>query len=94
VRRSKQPYRAPDAASFFRDGKPLPYVRELLGERQLRAAGYFDPAATALLVDKCARGAAIGFVDNMAFVAVLSTMLVHEMFVARLAPFEAGQVSC
>lgn len=94
TRRTKQPYRAPDAASFFRDGKPLPYVRQLLGPGRLRAAGYFDPVSTALLVEKCARGAAIGFVDNMAFVAVLSTMLVHEMFVARVAPFEVDAAPC
>jgi len=85
VSRPKQPYRAPDSRSFFRDGKPLEYVAELLSPARLRDAGYFDPASTALLVDKCARGQAMGFGDNMSFVGILSTMLVDEMFVKRLS---------
>ena len=47
----------------------------------LSAAGYFDAASTAKLYEKCRAGRAIGFADNMAFVAILSTMLLHEQFV-------------
>ena len=79
--RSKQPYRAPDSACFFEDGKPLPYVAELLGADRLRAAGIFEPAFVAKLVEKCRAGRAIGFGDNIAFVGVLSTMLLHAQFV-------------
>jgi asparagine synthase (glutamine-hydrolysing) len=78
--RTKQPYRAPDAPCFFVDGKPLAYVEELLGERKLREAGYFDAKAVARLVEKCLAGRAIGFGDNMALVGVVSTMLLHEQF--------------
>jgi asparagine synthase (glutamine-hydrolysing) len=95
VRRPKQPYRAPDSAAFFEDGKPLPYVEELLAPQRLADAGYFDPAAVGLLTKKCARGQAIGFADNMAFVGILSTMLVDEMLVRRLAPIsDDGVVGC
>ena len=79
--RSKQPYRAPDSACFFADGKPLPYVAELLSAASLDRAGLFDPIAVGKLVDKCRAGRAIGFGDNMAFVGVLSTMLLHEQLV-------------
>jgi asparagine synthase (glutamine-hydrolysing) len=79
--RTKQPYRAPDSASFFENGKPLPYVAELLSAGRVDAAGLFDPAAVGRLVAKCQAGRAIGFGDNMAFVGILSTMLVHEQFV-------------
>jgi asparagine synthase (glutamine-hydrolysing) len=79
-RRPKQPYRAPDSASFFAAGAPLEYAAELLSERRLREAGYFDPAAVRRLVEKCRKGEAIGFADNMAFVGILSTMLVDQMF--------------
>ena len=79
--RTKQPYRAPDSASFFVDGKPVEYVRELLGAARLDEAGLFDPGAVGRLVDKCGAGRAIGFGDNMAFVGILSTMLLHEQFV-------------
>ncbi len=78
--RTKQPYRAPDCASFFEDGQPLPWVRELLGEDSLRESGLFDAPAVARLTHKCASGRAIGFADNMAFVGVLSTMLLHRQF--------------
>jgi asparagine synthase (glutamine-hydrolysing) len=79
--RSKQPYRAPDSASFFDNAKPLPYVAELLSAGRIDAAGLFDPAAVGRLVAKCQAGRAIGFADNMAFVGILSTMLLHEQFV-------------
>jgi len=81
IRRTKQPYRAPDSASFFVDGRPLPYVSELLSPTALKRAGHFEPALVQRLVEKCRQGRAIGFADNQAFVGILSTMLVHEMFV-------------
>jgi asparagine synthase (glutamine-hydrolysing) len=82
--RAKQPYRAPDSASFFVDGKPLPYVAELLGAARLKAAGLFDPVAVGKLMAKCREGRAIGFGDNIAFVSVLSTMLLHEQYIERV----------
>ena len=83
--RTKQPYRSPDSASFFEGGQPLPWVAELLSSGNLADAGYFDPTAVGKLVAKCAAGRAIGFPDNMAFVGVLSTMLLHEQMVRPAA---------
>lgn len=88
--RSKQPYRAPDIASFFRAGEPADYVAELLSDARVRASGYFDPTAVARLLKKCRSGRAIGFADNMAFVGVVSTLLLHDMFV-RQAPGRGAQ---
>jgi len=79
--RPKQPYRAPDSRSFFSAGKPADYVADLFSPPRLRAAGYFNPDATGKLFEKCRRGDAIGFADNMAFVGILSTMLVDELFI-------------
>ena len=78
LQRTKQPYRAPDSASFFFDGQPLDYVADLMSEASLREAGYFDAAAVGRLFDKCRAGRATGFADNQAFVGVLSTMLIHR----------------
>ncbi|MEQ1516032.1 MAG: hypothetical protein ABL931_06035, partial [Usitatibacteraceae bacterium] len=50
-------------------------------ESKIAAAGYFDSNATNKLFAKCRAGRAIGFADNMAFVSILSTMLVHEQFI-------------
>lgn len=76
--RPKQPYRAPDAQSFFVNGEPLDWVAELFSANRIADAGLFDPKAAASLFDKCRRGRAIGFADNMAFVAIASTMLVYD----------------
>ena len=81
--RSKQPYRAPDSQSFFVDGKPLDYVADLMSEDRIRSVGIFDPKASSMLLKKCGAGRARGFADNMAFVGILSTMLVHAMFASN-----------
>ena len=83
--RTKQPYRAPDSQSFFVDGRPLDYVGALLDDQRVRRGGLFDSAAVRKLYDKCRTGRAIGFADNMAFVGILSTQLVEEMFINQRA---------
>jgi asparagine synthase (glutamine-hydrolysing) len=92
TRRPKQPYRAPDSASFFVDEQPLPYVAALLSEERLRKSDLFDATAVARLLDKCRRGRATGAAENQAFVGILSTMLLDELFVrgTALADLEAA----
>ncbi|HEU4451382.1 MAG TPA: asparagine synthase (glutamine-hydrolyzing) [Gaiellaceae bacterium] len=87
--RKKRPYRAPIVGAFVGPEAPE-YVRELLAPDRLRAAGLFAPDAVARVVRKCEAGAprdAVSETDEMALVGVLSTMLLHERFVAspRLA---------
>ena len=79
--RSKQPYRAPDSQSFFVGAEPLDYIAYLLSERRVKEAGIFDPKAVRMLLGKCAQGRALGFADNQAFVGIVSTQLIDEMFV-------------
>ncbi len=79
-KRSKQPYRAPDAAAFTTP-QAAEYVDELLSPGRLRNYGYFDPAKVALLHRKVRRGAGAGYRDNMAFVGILSTQAWHYHFV-------------
>ena len=78
LRRTKQPYRAPDSQSFFIDGRPLDYVAEAFDPDALRADGMFDAAAVARLYAKARSGKATGFADNQAFVGILSTRLLHS----------------
>lgn len=80
IARTKQPYMAPDAKSFF-NGKPLAYIDELLSEKYLEASGYFDAKAVPLLVKKCRNNAVLGFKDNLAMVGIISTLLVHDHFI-------------
>ncbi|MBN2492897.1 MAG: asparagine synthase (glutamine-hydrolyzing) [Planctomycetes bacterium] len=82
--RPKQPYRAPDATSFFRaDGEPLPFVRALLDPALLERFGIFQPEAVAALVRKARLGRISGARDNMALVAVLSTQILVDRFIDR-----------
>ena len=81
-RRKKQPYRAPDAASFFGDGAPE-WVDAMLSETALREAGLFDPRAVAHLAAKARAGRAAGARDNMALVGVLSAQLFHDQFISH-----------
>ncbi|TIR21960.1 MAG: asparagine synthase (glutamine-hydrolyzing) [Mesorhizobium sp.] len=84
VARKKQPYRAPNALSFFASGAPA-YIGDALSETALRAAGVFDPNSVTSLVRKCQAktgGGDMSNTDNMALVGVLSTQLLHQQFVA------------
>jgi asparagine synthase (glutamine-hydrolysing) len=36
-----------------------------------------------MLLNKCAKGRALGFADNMAFVGILSTMLIDAMYISN-----------
>ena len=80
IQRSKQPYMAPDANSFFA-GPPLAYIDELLSQHSLRESGYFHPQAVALLAKKCRAGGFLGFKDHMAAVGIVSTLLLHDLFI-------------
>lgn len=82
ARRPKQPYRAPDAETFFGEGEP-DWLADLIEERQLRESGVFRPDAVMKLVEKCraTAGASMSNTDNMRIVAVLSTLLLQRQFV-------------
>ncbi|MFN0197916.1 MAG: asparagine synthase (glutamine-hydrolyzing) [Planctomycetaceae bacterium] len=89
LRRPKQPYRAPDAVSFFDTARGLPrfdYVQELLSPKRLQQTGLFDPHAVGKLVQKICKGHAIGTKDNMALVGILSTQLLVDQFIDHNTP--------
>jgi asparagine synthase (glutamine-hydrolysing) len=85
TRRTKQPYRAPDAIAFMTpDGGGLPeYVETLLAPDRIAEDGIFDPAAVRQMVSKARAGRLRSARDNMAFVGVLSTQLFVDQFVRR-----------
>jgi asparagine synthase (glutamine-hydrolysing) len=82
--RPKQPYRAPDANSFF-DTKSqrarCEYVDTLLSRRRIEKDGLFNAAAVERLVNKARKGQAIGTKDSMALVGIISTQLLKEQFI-------------
>jgi asparagine synthase (glutamine-hydrolysing) len=84
VKRSKQPYRAPDARSFTRSGtqrEPLDYVADLLSKDRIVSTGLFAPGAVEWLVRKLRGGQIVGVKDNMALVGILSTQLLVDQFI-------------
>lgn len=80
--RPKQPYRAPDAASFFGPQR-IDWVEESVTPEAVAAAGVFEPQYVAALVAKCRRtgGVRMSNSDNMRVVALLSTQLLHSQFI-------------
>jgi asparagine synthase (glutamine-hydrolysing) len=79
-RRPKRPYRAPIHRSFFHEQTP-PYVRDLLEPGDIDKRGLFNPRATTQLVKKLESGIPLGESDDMALVGILSSQLVHRLFV-------------
>jgi len=86
--RSKQPYRAPEGASFFA-GRVPEYVETLLAPDRIARDGVFDPTAVTRLTAKFRDGRAIGIKDGMALVGILSTQLLIHHFVEQ--PQEGAQ---
>jgi asparagine synthase (glutamine-hydrolysing) len=82
LKRPKQPYRAPDAASFF-SGGDVDWVNELTSISKIKNAGIFNPKAVSSLLNKCRRlkGHRMSNTDNMRTVALMSTMLVYHHFI-------------
>jgi asparagine synthase (glutamine-hydrolysing) len=81
ARRVKQPYRAPDSASFA--GQEAAYAGDLLSADAIASSGLFNPHAAAKLLEKCRRGAISGFRDNAALVGTISTQLWYKAFAER-----------
>lgn len=88
-RRPKQPYRAPDTASFFTDAPP-DWLGDVTSPAAVADAGVFNPRAVQGLLAKAARtrGVRTGNTDNMRLLAVVSTQLLHQQLVV-----DAGRAS-
>ena len=80
VRRSKQPYRAPNVEAFVAEAASSGML-DFLGSAAVDRAGYFDSRKVDRLVNKARRSNTLGERDNMAFVGILSTQVWHHLFV-------------
>ena len=79
LNRPKQAYRAPIQSVFMAESAKaqLAYA----SEKALHASGIFNPEHVAGLLKKLQTGDRVSEVDNMALTAVLSTQMLHELFV-------------
>ena len=84
LHRSKQPYRAPDAGSFFGNSAP-DWVEDLLSESSVARSGVFEPARVAALAAKARRigGARMSNTDNMRILLIISTLLLEEQLIVQ-----------
>lgn len=84
LKRPKQPYRAPDAASFF-GGHKLEWFDSVMSEAAVKKAGIFKPQAVSFLVNKCRKvsGFKMSNTDNMRIVGLVSTMLIHHQYIEK-----------
>ncbi len=79
--RKKQPYRAPISKNFLGNDQKG-YVLDLLSSKRVKEAGYFSADGTQKLVNKIVKlGDHLGERDNMALVGILSTQLLHSLFI-------------
>ena len=77
--RHKQPYRAPIHPAFF--AQPQEYVEELLSPEGIQTSSIFNADAVTRLTHKCRTGTRVSEGDDMALAGVLSTQLLHHLFV-------------
>ena len=82
LNRPKQAYRAPIYKSFFNENPP-DYVNEMLSENIIRDNGYFDSSKVNKLLDKMKADKNVSEVDNMALAGILSTQLIHHLFINK-----------
>jgi asparagine synthase (glutamine-hydrolysing) len=83
--RPKIAYQAPDVLPFRRGEKMRDYVEHLLSPERIASVGLFDPKAVTGLLAKFRQHTLprTGNRDNVAFILLLSTMLLDEMFVRK-----------
>ena len=87
IDRPKQPYRAPSIVGNVL-ARHRPLLDRYLSPQALSEAGIFSPAAVGRLIDKLSQPATaeIGNRDTMAFVAILSTQILHEHLIRGSVP--------
>jgi len=82
LKRTRQPYISSDAKSFFTN-RSQDYTDELLSEKNLKISGLFNMKSVQLLVKKCRQNPVLGFRENMAVVGIVSTQLLHDLFIRK-----------
>jgi asparagine synthase (glutamine-hydrolysing) len=94
IDRPKQPYRAPISRCFM-CAQPPEYVLDLLSEASLKHTGYFDPAKVQRLTAKCRQqdGRLVSERENMALVAILSTLLLDHQFIQNFPPLSEAPMN-
>ena len=93
--RAKQPYRAPIREAFFGDNS-VSYVDDLLSQDYVKRAGYFHANKVNRLLAKYKKSDVSSEVQDMAFIGILSTQLIHQQFIENftfdIEPIQADKI--
>lgn len=85
LKRKKQPYRAPIASSLMAGFSTFNF-NEMLSKEKINSVGFFDFDKVCNLLRKIKHTNRISEIDNMALSAVLSTQVLHSIFVEKTIP--------
>jgi asparagine synthase (glutamine-hydrolysing) len=81
TKRSKQPYRAPIAQTFFNLNTPS-FIADILSENSIKSLNLFNPQKVNSLISKLKLQKNVTEVDQMAITGILSTQMLQKMFAA------------
>jgi len=85
LNRPKQAYRAPIRSTFISDDLPE-YLKTMLSEDKIHEFGIFNPKHVSSLLTKMTKSGQVSEIDNMAVTAILSTQILHDLFVNKTMP--------
>jgi len=85
LKRSKQAYRAPIRSTFFSEEMPV-YLKDMLSEEKIVDFGIFNPVFVNQLKRKMELNKQVSEIDNMAITAILSTQILHDLFINQSIP--------
>ena len=85
INRRKQPYRAPVDSSMFSTTSSHS-LNDMLSKERLKKTGLFDCNNVCQLLEKMKLSKQISEIDNMALTAILSTQILHSLFIEKTIP--------
>jgi len=91
LKRPKQAYRAPIAQSLLNDSSG--FVKKYLSKEELQKSGIFNIEGVEKLLSKFHRSTVVNEVDNMALVGLLSTQLIHKLFIEDYKPLTDNEIT-
>lgn len=85
LERSKQAYRAPIQSAFAFENLPE-YLKEMFSEDRIKKSKIFNPEYVNKLLIKMKTKNQVSQIDNMALTAILSTQILHDLFINKSIP--------
>lgn len=85
LNRPKQAYRAPIRSTFISEDLPQ-HLKTMLSEEKIKEFNIFNAKHVESLLIKMTKKGQVSEIDNMAITAILSTQILHDLFVNKSMP--------